>query len=142
VDHKGANWGATWAHPYWGLYHSLSYVGMARGFAYAGETAKARRAFQDFFELWKDAEPDIPILQQAKAGYAELRWENNLRISVVYSILTRSPVRVTSMSRSWNVSLNRVRGIAGQTIWSHTLNVVAIGYSRLDCHIHICSPSR
>jgi tetratricopeptide (TPR) repeat protein len=73
VDHKGANWGATWIHPYWGQYYSLSYLGMARGFAYAGETAKARKAFQDFFGLWKDADPDIPILQQAKAEYAELR---------------------------------------------------------------------
>jgi eukaryotic-like serine/threonine-protein kinase len=73
VDHKGANWGATWVHPYWGQYYSLSYLGMARGFAYAGETAKARKAFQDFFELWRDADPDIPILQQAKAEYAELR---------------------------------------------------------------------
>jgi hypothetical protein len=73
VDHKGANWGATWVHPYWGQYYSLSYLGMARGFAYAGESAKARKAFQDFFELWKDADPDIPVLQQAKAEYAELR---------------------------------------------------------------------
>jgi eukaryotic-like serine/threonine-protein kinase len=73
VDHKGANWGATWVHPYWGQYYSLSYLGMARGFAYAGETAKARKAFQDFVELWKDADPDIPIVKQAKAEYAELR---------------------------------------------------------------------
>jgi hypothetical protein len=35
--------------------------------------AKARKAFQDFFELWKDADPDVPILQQAKAEYAKLR---------------------------------------------------------------------
>ncbi len=54
-------------------YYSLSCLGMARGYAYTGETAKARKAFQDFFELWKDADPDIPILQQAKAEYAELR---------------------------------------------------------------------
>jgi tetratricopeptide (TPR) repeat protein/predicted Ser/Thr protein kinase len=73
VDHKGINWGATWVHPYWGQYYSLSYLGMARGFAYAGETAKARKAFQDFFELWKDADPDVPILRQAKVEYAELR---------------------------------------------------------------------
>jgi hypothetical protein len=73
VDHKGANWGATWVHPYWGQYYSLSYLGMARGFAYAGDTAKAGNAFQDFFALWKDADPDIPILKQAKAEYAELR---------------------------------------------------------------------
>jgi len=73
VDHKGANWGATWQHPNWGLYYSLSYLGMARGSALAGDTAKARKAFQDFFALWKDADPDIPILKQAKAEYAELR---------------------------------------------------------------------
>jgi eukaryotic-like serine/threonine-protein kinase len=45
---------------------------MARGYAYAGERAKARKAYQDFFTLWKDADPDIPILRQAKAEYAEL----------------------------------------------------------------------
>ena len=73
VDHKGANWGATWVHPYWAQYYSLSYLGMARGFAYAGDTAKAKKAFLDFFELWKNADPDIPILQQAKAEYTELR---------------------------------------------------------------------
>ena len=35
--------------------------------------ARARAAYQDFFTLWKDADPDIPILQQAKAEYAKLR---------------------------------------------------------------------
>ena len=59
--------------PYWGQFYSLSYLGMARGFALAGDTAKAKKAFEDFFELWKDADTDIPILQQAKAEYAELR---------------------------------------------------------------------
>jgi eukaryotic-like serine/threonine-protein kinase len=73
VDHTGANWGATWVHPYWGQFYSLSYLGMARGFALTGDTAKAKKAFQDFFELWKDADPDLAILQQAKAEYAELR---------------------------------------------------------------------
>jgi tetratricopeptide (TPR) repeat protein len=72
VDHKGANWGSTWQHPNWGLYYSLSYLGQARGFALAGDTAKAKKAFQDFFELWKDADPDIPILKQAKAEYNRL----------------------------------------------------------------------
>ena len=47
--------------------------GLARGFALAGDTAKARKAFQDFFELWKDADPDLPMLQQAKTEYAGLR---------------------------------------------------------------------
>jgi hypothetical protein len=33
-----------------------------------GEKAKARTAYQDFLALWKNADPDLPILQQAKAG--------------------------------------------------------------------------
>jgi hypothetical protein len=73
VDHKGANWGATWIHPWWGQFYSLSYAGLARSFALTGETAKARKAYQDFFELWKDGDRDIPVLQQAKAEYARLR---------------------------------------------------------------------
>jgi len=39
-------------------------------FAFAGNTAKARKAYQEFLELWEDADADIPILKQAKAGYA------------------------------------------------------------------------
>jgi hypothetical protein len=35
--------------------------------------AKARAAYQDFLTLWKDADPDIPILKQAKAEYAKLQ---------------------------------------------------------------------
>ena len=73
VDHKGASWGSTWLYPNWGQYYSLSYLGMARGSALAGDTAKARKAFQDFFALWKGADSDIPILPQARAEYAKLR---------------------------------------------------------------------
>ncbi len=52
---------------------SLAHLGLARAYALQGETAKARAAYQDFLALWKDADPDIPILQQAKAEYAKLR---------------------------------------------------------------------
>jgi hypothetical protein len=38
-----------------------------------GDSAKARTAYQDFFTLWKDADPDIPILIAAKAEYAKLQ---------------------------------------------------------------------
>jgi eukaryotic-like serine/threonine-protein kinase len=72
VDHKGANWGSTWQHPKWGQFFPLSYLGMARGFALAGDTANAKKAFREFLELWKDADPDIPILKQAKVEYAKL----------------------------------------------------------------------
>jgi hypothetical protein len=73
VDHKGANWGSRWQYPYWGQFYSLSYLGMARGFVLEGDTAQARKALQNFLELWKDADPDLPILHQAKAEYAVLR---------------------------------------------------------------------
>ena len=73
VDHKGANWASTWRYPYWGQFYSLAYLGVARGSALAGDTANAKKSFQEFFELWKDADADIPILPQAKAEYAKLR---------------------------------------------------------------------
>jgi tetratricopeptide (TPR) repeat protein len=73
VDHKGANWGSLWEHPYWGQFYALSYLGVARGSALAGDNAKAKKAYQDFLELWKDADPDVPILKQAKAEYAKLQ---------------------------------------------------------------------
>ena len=73
VDHKGVNWGATWIHPYWGQYYSLSYLGLARAYVTLGDAAKARKAFEDFFQLWKDADPDVPILIEAKRDYAALR---------------------------------------------------------------------
>jgi serine/threonine protein kinase/tetratricopeptide (TPR) repeat protein len=73
LDHKGASWGSDWIHPNWGLYYSISYLGLARGSALAGDTAKARKSYQDFLALWNNADPDIPILQQAKAEYARLQ---------------------------------------------------------------------
>jgi hypothetical protein len=46
---------------------------VARAMALEGDTDKARAAYQDFLTLWKDADPDIPILKQAKAEYAKLQ---------------------------------------------------------------------
>lgn len=51
----------------------LAQLGLARSYIIAGDTAKARAAYQDFFSLWKDSGPDIPILIQAKAEYAKLK---------------------------------------------------------------------
>jgi len=39
----------------------------------AGESAKAESTYKDFLTLWKDADPDIPILKEAKAEYAKLQ---------------------------------------------------------------------
>jgi hypothetical protein len=52
---------------------ALAQLGLARGYAMQGNTAKARAAYQDFLMLWKDADADIPILKQAKAEYAKLQ---------------------------------------------------------------------
>jgi tetratricopeptide (TPR) repeat protein len=50
----------------------LARLGLARAAALSGDMAKSRRAYQDFLALWKDADPDVPILIQAKAEYAKL----------------------------------------------------------------------
>jgi len=73
LDHRGASWGSSWQHPYWGQFYSLSYLGLARGCVLAGDPAKAGKAYQEFLTLWKDADPGIPILKQAKAEYAQLQ---------------------------------------------------------------------
>jgi hypothetical protein len=52
---------------------ALAHLQIGRSYAMAGDTASAKAAYKDFFALWKDAEPDIPILTQAKAEYAKLR---------------------------------------------------------------------
>jgi serine/threonine protein kinase/tetratricopeptide (TPR) repeat protein len=65
LDHRGVD-------PF-GLEYALSYLGLARADTLQGDTAKARSAYQDLFALWKDADPDIPILKQAKAEYAKLQ---------------------------------------------------------------------
>jgi len=51
----------------------LAHIGLGRAYALQGDTAKARAAYQDFLTLWKDADPDIPILKEAKAEYARLQ---------------------------------------------------------------------
>jgi len=52
---------------------ALAHLQLGRAYAMHGDTTKARAAYQDFLTLWKDADPDIPILIQAKAEYAELK---------------------------------------------------------------------
>ena len=65
IDHRtlvaNAEWGA------------LARLGLARAYAMQGDTMKARAAYQDFLTLWKDADPDIPILKQAQAEYSKIK---------------------------------------------------------------------
>jgi tetratricopeptide (TPR) repeat protein len=59
IDHRGVVVNFPWG--------ALARLGFARAYALQGDTAKARAAYNDFLSLWKDADPYIPILKQAKA---------------------------------------------------------------------------
>ncbi len=63
-DHRGVVLNFPWG--------ALARLGLARAYAMQGNTARAKTAYQDFLTLWKDADPDIPILIAAKAEYAKL----------------------------------------------------------------------
>jgi DNA-binding winged helix-turn-helix (wHTH) protein/tetratricopeptide (TPR) repeat protein len=65
LDHRGLNGNSPLG--------ALAHLQIGRAYAMSGDPAKARTAYQDFFMLWKDADPDIHILKQAKAEYAKLR---------------------------------------------------------------------
>lgn len=52
---------------------ALAHLGLARAYAVSGDTAKAKAAYQDFLALWKSADSQIPILQQAHTEYAALQ---------------------------------------------------------------------
>ncbi len=65
LDHRGIVWNAPIG--------ALAHLQLGRAYAMAGDTDKARAAYLDFLTLWKDADPDIPILKQAKAEYAKLQ---------------------------------------------------------------------
>jgi tetratricopeptide (TPR) repeat protein len=64
IDHRGVVDNFPWG--------ALARLGLARAYAIRGDTTKARTAYQDFLTLWKDADPDVPILKQAKTEYAQL----------------------------------------------------------------------
>jgi serine/threonine protein kinase/tetratricopeptide (TPR) repeat protein len=53
--------------------YALAHLGLARAYALEGKKDKARKAYQDLLALWKDADPGIPVLKQARAEYAGLR---------------------------------------------------------------------
>jgi hypothetical protein len=65
IDRRGVVMNFPWG--------ALARLGLARAYAMLGDKAKARTEYQDFLTLWKDADPDIPILKEAKAEYAKLQ---------------------------------------------------------------------
>jgi eukaryotic-like serine/threonine-protein kinase len=52
---------------------ALAHLGLGRAYTLSGNKTKAKSAYQDFLTIWKDADPDIPMLKQAKAEYAKLQ---------------------------------------------------------------------
>jgi tetratricopeptide (TPR) repeat protein/tRNA A-37 threonylcarbamoyl transferase component Bud32 len=65
IDHRGVVMNFPWG--------ALARLGLARAYAMQGDKDKALAAYKDFLSLWKDADPDIPILKAAKAEYARLQ---------------------------------------------------------------------
>ena len=65
VDHPGITIGDALG--------ALAHLGIARAYAMQGDTAKARKKYQDFLTLWKDADSEIPILKKAQAESAKLQ---------------------------------------------------------------------
>ena len=53
--------------------YPLAYLGLARAAALTGDLSKSRKAYQDFLALWKDADSDLPVLQEAKQEYEKLK---------------------------------------------------------------------
>ena len=64
IDHRGLVGNFPWG--------ALARLGLARAYALSGDRTKAKGAYQDFLSIWKDADPDVPVLKQAKAEYAKL----------------------------------------------------------------------
>lgn len=56
-----------------GVFYPLAYLQLGRAAKLEGDVARSRKAYQDFFAIWKNADPDIPILKEAKAEYAKLQ---------------------------------------------------------------------
>ena len=52
---------------------ALAHLGLGRAYALSGDKTRAKSAYQDFLTIWKGADPDIPMLKQARAEYAKLR---------------------------------------------------------------------
>jgi tetratricopeptide (TPR) repeat protein len=63
-DHRGMNPVSPW--------YVLARLGSARAYVLQGDVAKAKKSYQDLFAFWKDADPEMPLLKQAKAEYEKI----------------------------------------------------------------------
>jgi hypothetical protein len=64
LDHRGLT--GLW------IEYPLAHLGLARAKVLIGDEVGARKSYEDFLEMWKDADPDVPILIEAKAEYEKL----------------------------------------------------------------------
>ena len=74
LSERGAGW--------WQVYAPLAQLGLARAYAMRGDREKSRKAFEDFFVTWKDADPNIPMLREAEAEYKKLTAPTSVVASV------------------------------------------------------------
>jgi hypothetical protein len=51
----------------------LAHLGLARGYALSGDAGNARNQYREFLALWKDADPDLPVLHEARTELARLQ---------------------------------------------------------------------
>jgi len=65
IDHRGFVKNFPWG--------SLAHLQLGRSLALSGDKMRAEAAYQDFFALWKDADPELAVLKQAKLEYAQLQ---------------------------------------------------------------------
>jgi len=73
IDHRG------WSD--WAVFAPLAQIGLARAFAMQGDPEKSRKVYDEFFATWKNADPEIQILREAKADYAKLAFTSSLAAS-------------------------------------------------------------
>lgn len=64
LDERGAGW--------WQVYAPLAQLGIARAYGMKGDHEQSRKAYDRFFTIWKDADPDIPIVRRARVEYSQL----------------------------------------------------------------------
>jgi DNA-binding winged helix-turn-helix (wHTH) protein/tetratricopeptide (TPR) repeat protein len=73
IEHRGEGW--------WPVYAPLARLGLARAYGMQGDHERTRKAYDEFFTTWKNADPDIPILRQAIAEYKKLNATSSAVVS-------------------------------------------------------------
>jgi len=91
VDHKGANWGATWVHPYWGQFYSLSYVGLPRAFRARGRHGESQKGVPGLLRIMEGRRRRHPYPHRSKERLrgAPIASTPQIKMASVYSAITK-----------------------------------------------------